>query len=53
MHVIEQQIAAVGSRVRRLMLLHAIGWIVAIVLTSIVVFVAADYLLPWRIAACD
>jgi hypothetical protein len=48
MHVIEQQIVAVGNRVRRLLLVHAGCWIVAIVLATIVLLVAADYLLRFE-----
>ena len=48
MHAIEEQIAAVGSRVRRLLIVHAVCWIVVAALSAIVLLVAADYLLRFE-----
>jgi hypothetical protein len=43
-HVLEQKIAAVRRRVRRLLLLKAFGWLAAIVLASGMTLGLADYL---------
>ncbi|HEY2881250.1 MAG TPA: hypothetical protein VGJ15_02425, partial [Pirellulales bacterium] len=48
MHAIEKQIAAVGSRVRRLLIVHAVCWIVAIALAAIALLIAADYVLRFE-----
>lgn len=48
MHPLQQQVHAVGARARRLVLLHAVAWVVGVLLAAVLVAGGLDYLLRFQ-----